>query len=92
MDQLLGQMFTATDGEIVMRLRGKRVGGISLAREERGRVSARCLPDGCGEEILDVIIAQLASLQGDEIVQEDVEVLDRLDSPQGGHCGGYSAE
>ena len=55
-------------------------------------MSARCLQDGCGDEILDVIIAQLASLQGDEIVQEDVEVLDRLDSPQGRHCGGYSAE
>ena len=41
MDQLLGQMFTATDGEIVMRLREKRIGGIRL-QEKRG---GGCLRD-----------------------------------------------
>ena len=78
---MLGQMFQRL---IAMKLRKDRG---TLAREERGSMSARGLPDGCSKQILDIIITQLASLQGDEIVQEDVEVLYRLDSPQGRHCG-----
>ena len=47
---MLGQMFQRL---IEMKLRKDRG---TLAREERGSMSARGLPDGCSKQILDIII------------------------------------
>ncbi len=51
-----------------------------LAGEEGRSVFASDFPYRSREQVLDVIVAQLASLQGHEIVQEDIQVLHRLDS------------
>ena len=51
-----------------------------LARAEKWGVIAGGFPYGSGEEFLDIIIGQLASLQGHEIVQEDIQILYGFDS------------
>lgn len=54
--------------------------GSMLAGKEKGGVIAGGFPYGSLEEILDIIVGQLASFQGHEIVQHDVQILHGLNS------------